>query len=109
MRAYLARPDGWLVGAAGLLAWDCQSRGQVDAARDLGKLPLIVLSVTEQSRYGNVLTRLQDELVDLSTNSRHITVAGATHYTLVSEKRHAAAVTDALREVARSSGSGVTS
>ena len=101
MRAYLARPDGWLVGAAGLLAWGRQSGAQIDAARDLGDLPLIVLSVTEQTRYGDVLTRLQRELVSLSTNSRHVTVAGATHYTLVSDKTYADVVTDAVREVAR--------
>ena len=98
MRAYLARPDGWLAGAAGLLTWDRWSREHVE--RDLGDLPLVVLSVTEQSRYGEVLTRLQEELVSLSTDSRHITVAGATHYTLVSERAHAAVVAKAIREVA---------
>ncbi|WP_433380208.1 hypothetical protein ACQPZX_14885 [Actinoplanes sp. CA-142083] len=61
--------------------------------------------MTEQSRYGEVLTSLQNELVQLSTNSRHITVAGATHYTLVSKSKYAAAVTDALRRVARPSES----
>ena len=63
MRAYLARPQGWSAGADGLLAWDRQSRDQVNAARDLGDLPLVVLSVTEQDRYAEVLTRLQAELV----------------------------------------------
>jgi pimeloyl-ACP methyl ester carboxylesterase len=100
MRAYLARPEGWRVGADGLLAWGRQSRDQVNAARNLGDLPLVVLSVTEQSRYGEVLTRLQAELVTLSSNSRHVTVAGATHYTLVSEESHAAVVAEAIRAVA---------
>jgi len=97
MRAYLARPQGWSAGADGLRAWDRWSRDQVNAARDLGNLPLVVLSVTEQDRYADVLTRLQADLVTLSSNSRHVTVAGATHYTLVSERRYAAAVSDAVR------------
>jgi pimeloyl-ACP methyl ester carboxylesterase len=100
MRAYLARPEGWRVGADVLLAWARQSRDQVDAARHLGSLPLVVLSVTEQSRYGEVLTRLQTDLVPLSSSSRHITVAGATHYTLVSERAHAIVVSRAIRAVA---------
>ena len=72
----------------------------MNAARGLGDLPLVVLSVTEQDRYAEVLTRLQTDLVSLSsTHSRHITVAGATHYTLVSEQRRAAVVSDAIRTV----------
>src|SRR5690349_10541956 len=106
MRAYLARPEGWLIGADGLIAWDRWSRDQLDAAHDLGNLPLVVLSVTEQSRYGEVLTGLQNELVSLSANSRHITVAGATHYTLVSERRYAAVVADAIRAVTRAALTG---
>jgi hypothetical protein len=62
--------------------------------------------VTEQSRYGEVLTRLQAELVSLSSNSRHVTVAGATHYTLVSEQSHAAVVSEAIRAVAAAARSG---
>jgi hypothetical protein len=78
----------------------------VNAARDLGDKPLTVLSVTEQHRYAEVLTRLQTELVSLSSNSRHLTVAGADHYTLVSEHRHAAVVSDAIRAVAAAAQAG---
>jgi pimeloyl-ACP methyl ester carboxylesterase len=98
MRAYLARPEAWAAGADGLLAWG-HTRSQVNAARDLHDLPMIVLSVTEQDRYAEQLTRLQAELVTLSTNSRHVSVAGATHYTLVSERVHADVVSDAIRAV----------
>jgi pimeloyl-ACP methyl ester carboxylesterase len=100
MRAYLARPQGWSVGADGLLAWGWLSRQQVNKTRSLGDLPLVVLSVTEQDRYAEVLTRLQAELATLSSNSRHLTVAGATHYTLVSQPAHAAVVSNAIRAVA---------
>jgi pimeloyl-ACP methyl ester carboxylesterase len=106
MRAYLARPQGWSVGADGLLAWGQQSRDQVNAARSLGDLPLVVLSVTEQDRYAQVLTRLQAELASLSSNSRHVTVTGATHYTLVSQRHHAAVVSAAIRAVTAAAQSG---
>jgi pimeloyl-ACP methyl ester carboxylesterase len=106
MRAYLARPQGWSAGAAGLLAWDRESRDQVNAARDLGDLPLVVLSVTEQDRYAEVLTRLQADLVSLSSNSAHLTVAGATHYTLVSKQNFAEVVSDAIRAVVSAAQSG---
>jgi len=106
MRAYLARPQGWSAGADGLLAWGCQSRGQVNATHNLGHLPLVVLSVTEQDRYADILTRLQTQLVSLSSNSKHITVAGATHYTLVSQQRYAAFVSDAVRAVSAAARSG---
>jgi hypothetical protein len=99
MRAYLARPRGWWAGADGLVAWARQSRAQVNAARNLAGKPLVVLSVTEQHRYAEVLTRLQTELVSLSSNSCHVTVAGADHYTLVSDQRHAAVVSNAIRAV----------
>jgi pimeloyl-ACP methyl ester carboxylesterase len=101
MRAYLDRPQGWSAGADGLTAWRLRSRAQVNAVRDLGDLPLAVLSVTEQDRYAEVLTRLQADLVTLSSNSRHRTVAGADHYTLVSQQRYAAVVADAIRAVAQ--------
>jgi pimeloyl-ACP methyl ester carboxylesterase len=106
MRAYLARPQGWSAGADGLVAWGRQSRDQVNAACDLGTLPLVVLSVTEQHRYAEVLTRLQAELGSLSSNSRHVTVAGATHYTLVSKQDFAEVVSDAIRAVASAARSG---
>jgi pimeloyl-ACP methyl ester carboxylesterase len=106
MRAYLARPQGWSAGADGLIAWGRHSRAQVNAAGDLGSRPLVVLSVTEQDRYSEVLTRLQAELPSLSSNSRHLTVTGATHYTLVSERRHAAVVSAAIRAVTAAARSG---
>ena len=100
MRAYLARPQGWSVAADALLAWSRLSRHEVNATRSLGDLPLAVISVTDQDKYADVLTQLQDQLATLSSNCRHVTVAGATHYTLVSEQEHAAVVSAAVRAVA---------
>jgi hypothetical protein len=62
--------------------------------------------VTEQDRYAEVLTRLQAELATLSTNSRQVTVTGATHYTIVSERAHAVVVSDAIRAVTAAAQSG---
>jgi pimeloyl-ACP methyl ester carboxylesterase len=99
MQAYLAKPDGWLAGADGLMAWRDLSQQQVNEARPLDDLPLFVLSVTEQDRYADVLTALQAQLPALSSNSTHITVKGATHYTLVSRQEYAAVVSDAILRV----------
>lgn len=99
MRAYLALPEPYLVGADGLIAWRDLSREQVTKARPLGDLPLMVISVTEQDRYATELTALQNELPSLSSNSQHITVKGANHYTLVSRKEYADVVSDAILKV----------
>jgi hypothetical protein len=87
------------VGAEGLIAWRDLSRQQVNAAHSLGTLLLVVLSVSEQDHYADVLTKLQDELPALSSNSKQVTVAGATHYTLVSRQEYASVVADAILEV----------
>jgi pimeloyl-ACP methyl ester carboxylesterase len=99
MKAFLATSRGWLVGADGLIAWRDLSREQVNATRSLGNLPLFVLSVTEQDHYADVLTKLQTELPALSSNSKHVTVEGATHYTLVSKQEYAVLVSDAILQV----------
>ena len=106
MRAYLATPQGWLAGADGIIAWGDMSRAQVNATRSLGDLPLFVLSVTEQAHYAAELTALQADLATLSTNSKHVTVEGATHYTLVSKQEYAAIVSDAIRQVIEAARTG---
>jgi pimeloyl-ACP methyl ester carboxylesterase len=99
LRAILARSAPWAASADTLAAWEGTTRPQVNAARNLGALPLAVLSVTEQSHYAEVLTALQAELPSLSANSTHTTVRGATHEGLVSRPEHARVVADAVRRV----------
>jgi len=99
MKAMLALPRSSSTGADGLDAWDDLTRPSINNARPLGRLPLAVLSVTEQPLYGEVLTQLQSELPALSSNSVHRVVQGATHEDLISEPRHAAVVADAIRQV----------
>jgi hypothetical protein len=100
MRALLALPASTGVGADALAVWHTLTRPQLAAARPLGDLPLTVLSVTEQPLYGEVLSSLQSELVELSSNSVHQVVAGPTHEDLISNQAHAAVVADAIRHVA---------
>ncbi len=106
MQAYLARPEPWIVGAEGLTAWRDLSREQVNNTKNLGKLPLVVLSVTEQDMYAEVLTKLQNELPALSSNSQHITIQGATHYTMVSKPEYAEQVSDAILRVVEAARTG---
>ena len=66
LEAILARPESWQTSGQTLLIWNERTRPQINGARSLGDLPLAVLSVTEQPIFGDVLTRLQDELPGLS-------------------------------------------
>jgi pimeloyl-ACP methyl ester carboxylesterase len=79
--------------------WDSISRPLVNQAGTLGDKPLIVLSVTDQPRLGEKLTELQAELPALSSNSQHITVQGAYHEGLISQREHAKVVTDSILRV----------
>ena len=97
--AFCMLPAALKVSSKALAVWDETTRPQINAAKPLGNKPLVVLSVTEQALYADVLTRLQDELPALSTNSKHVTVEGATHENLVSQETFAHFVSDAILEV----------
>jgi len=99
MKAILAQPRSWLTSSRTLAIWNGRTRPRINQARNLNGLPLVVLSVTEQARYGEILTGLQAELPVLSTNSLHHTVEGATHESLVAEREHALVVVEAVRRV----------
>ena len=99
-------PGPWAASADALAVWERMTRPQVNAALSLGALPLAVLSVTEQARYGEVLTALQAALPGLSSNSTHTTVRGATHEGLVSRREHALVVADAIRRVLEAASTG---
>lgn len=99
LMAIASLPRSLSTGGAALGLWDSVSRHIANQASDLGDMPLVVLSVTEQPMKGKELTELQAELPALSTRSEHITVQGATHEGLVSEQKHAQVVTDAILRV----------
>jgi pimeloyl-ACP methyl ester carboxylesterase len=106
MQAYLARPEPWIVGAEGLTAWRDLSREQVNTTKGLDSMPLFVLSVTEQDMYADALTKLQNELPALSSDNKHITIQGATHYTMVSKPEYAQQVSDAILGVVEAARAG---
>ena len=95
-------------GTAGdaALAWDSRTRPMVNDAGNLGDLPLIVLSVTEQPRMADKLTAMQAELPGLSSQSRHITVEGAYHEGLLAQPDSAQVVTQAILRVVDAIRSG---
>ena len=96
------------LGTAGdaALAWDSRTRPMVNDAGNLGDLPLIVLSVTEQPRMADKLTAMQAELPGLSSQSRHITVEGAYHEGLLAQPDSAQVVTQAILRVVDAVRSG---
>lgn len=107
MNAILARPESWQTSGESLLVWNDRTRPQVNQASELGDLPLGVLSVTEQPTFvAEVLTRLQNELPGLSSNSIHYTVPEATHESLVAKREHARVVSETIRQVLESARTG---
>jgi pimeloyl-ACP methyl ester carboxylesterase len=88
------------------LAWDDRTRPQVNAAPGLGDLPLIVLSVTSQPRMADKLTAMQAELPALSSQSQHITVEGAYHEGLLTQRDDAGVVTESILRVVEAVRSG---
>jgi pimeloyl-ACP methyl ester carboxylesterase len=78
--------------AAGSIYPDGQKLG------GLGELPLIVLTQGDESA-SESWKALQQELAELSTDSLHITVDGATHASLAFDPQHAQAVSSAVVKV----------
>jgi len=99
LMAFSSTPLAFSSSSNALKVWDEVSRPLINQAGDLGDLPLIVLSVTEQPLMGEKLTRLQTDLLDLSSNSKQIIVHGATHEGLVSQPENAKYVEDAILEI----------
>lgn len=99
LMAFAPTPQALSTVGDALRAWDSISRPLVNNAGDLGDMPLVVLSVTEQALMSDNLTALQAELPRLSTNSEHITVQGAYHEGLVSQAQHARVVTESILRV----------
>jgi pimeloyl-ACP methyl ester carboxylesterase len=112
MAANLARPRGWLTSADVLAIWDARTRPQINQARDLDGLPLVVLNAPERPSaasvggYASLLNSQQAELASLSSNSLRLAVAEATHESLVNEREHALVVVDAILKVIEAAETG---
>jgi pimeloyl-ACP methyl ester carboxylesterase len=106
MKAILNQPQSWISSSRTLAIWNERTRTRINQAHRLDSLPLVVLGVTEQPLYGEVLTSLQAELPTLSTNSvRHI-VEGTTHEGLLAEQQYAQVVVEAIRQVLEAAQTG---
>ena len=99
LMAFSRTPRALSASGQAAMAWDAVTRPLVNGAGDLGDLPLIVLSVTDQPRKGKELTELQADLAKLSTDSRHRIVEGAYHEGLLANQDHARIVTESIIEV----------
>jgi pimeloyl-ACP methyl ester carboxylesterase len=73
------------------------SADEAAALDDLGDRPLVVLTATEG--HDATWRRDQDRMAELSTNSAHRVVDGATHAGLIVEEEYAAATSRAVRDV----------
>jgi hypothetical protein len=74
---------------------------QVRSSGTLGSRPLVVLTAADQgsSERSQVWRSFQDELADLSSDSAHRIIEGANHSSLVHDRIHAEATSDAIRQV----------
>lgn len=112
MKAILARPQNWLTSADVMAIWDARTRPQINQARDLGGLPLVVLNAPERpgaarvGGYASLLNSQQAELASLSSNNLRLSVEGATHESLVNEREHALVVVDAILKVIEAAQTG---
>lgn len=73
---------------------------QADAVRTLGDRPLIAVTAVRDAQPG--WQPLQDELMQLSTNSVHRTLQNATHTSLIEDAQDARASSQAIRDVVES-------
>jgi pimeloyl-ACP methyl ester carboxylesterase len=88
----------WQAEADALAGYDAFFE-QAQALRPLDDLPLTVVTAGGNAQSG--WTALQDDLATLSTNTVHLTIAGATHASLTLNREHAERVSDAIRDTVR--------
>jgi pimeloyl-ACP methyl ester carboxylesterase len=84
-----------------------QTYRQERAVTSLGSIPLIVVSATapdDETR--RVWTEMNGELAELSTNSVHRVMQGATHSGLVWKSEHAQMTIDAIQQVIEAARTG---
>jgi pimeloyl-ACP methyl ester carboxylesterase len=112
LEAALARPQGWFTSGNVIAIWDTRTRPEINQARPLGDLPLVVLSAPERpggvsiGGYADLLNAQQAALAELSSNSLHLTVDGATHEDLVGEEVNARVVAQAIQQVIEAAQTG---
>ncbi len=88
LQAAAALPGQAATEAAQMHSWSL-SREQLKSAAPLGGLPFAVLAVTEQPIGAELLTDLQHELAELTSAASFRVVSGASHESLVTDRKHA--------------------
>jgi pimeloyl-ACP methyl ester carboxylesterase len=83
------------------MAWETVC-AEVRATRGLGNKPLAVVSACKDILPGH--PELQRELTSISSNSTHFHIKGADHVTLVTHRKHAMSVVEAIRHVVEMAG-----
>ena len=79
------------------------SREQLHAAAPLGEMPLAVIAVSEQPVGAELLTALQRELAELTENASFEIVQGASHESLISNRKYARLVAKTILSVVQAS------
>jgi len=105
-RAFLASPAHWRGVAAELPSWRRDTSPQAAVARDFGDRPLIVLTAGVHGARPGGWVGLQGSTAALSSDHAQRLVPGATHGSIVNDRRYAVAITEAIREVVEAARSG---
>jgi len=79
---------------------------QVRETKSLGAKPLAIVVGTASENFQGVARELQNDLLNLSTNSVFVSVDGATHSGLVDDERFAAETANAILEVVKAVRNG---
>ena len=98
-RAFLASPAQWRGVAAELPSWRRDTSPEAAAARGFGDRPLIVLTAGSHAGGSSGWVRLQASTAALSSDHEQRLVPGATHGSIVNDRRYAVAITESVREV----------
>jgi hypothetical protein len=98
-RAFLASPAHWRGVAAELPSWRRDTSPEAATARGFGDRPLIVLTAGSHAWVPGGWARLQASTAALSTDHEQRLVAGATHGSIVNDRRYAVAITESVRRV----------
>jgi pimeloyl-ACP methyl ester carboxylesterase len=98
-RAFLASPAHWRGVAAELPSWRRDTSPEAAVARDFADRPLIVLTAGVHGARPGGWVRLQSSTAALSSDHAQRLVPGATHGSIVNDRRYAVAITEAIRQV----------
>ncbi len=105
-RALLASPAHWEGVAAELPSWRRDTSPEAAATPGFGDRPLIVLTAGSHANGSPSWGRLQSSIAALSSDHEQRWVPGATHGSIVNDRRFAGAITTAIREVVESVRTG---